>query len=271
VLRRLAAVLFVLACVNASVAAGVAYWYHGTSRLNSPVSGSAAKAKSEHIWLDRLQSQNPRVAEEAEWEVTRLGASALPELRAALQDPTSSAERIKAALRACALLGTTAASALPEITAHLRTADYAAEAAMALSVMGPDAYTPLTDALTSEDAAVRKEALRSLGKLQGRASLDPSFVVPPLLDALADRDPGVRAIATTYLGIIHKDPDAAVPALTEMLKDEDPEVRTAAATALGSFGAAANPALPALRRAQGDKDENVAREAGLALVKLQSR
>lgn len=263
--------LFVLACVTTGVAAGVAYWYQGTSRLKLPFSGSAPKASSEQSWLDRLQSQNSRIAEEAEWEVTRLGASAVPELRAALRDPNSSAERIKAALRACALLGTTADAALPEITAHLTTAPYAAEAALALSVMGPDAYTPLADALTSEDAAVRKEAVRSLGKLQGRASLDPSFVVPALLDALADRDAGVRAIATTYLGIIHKDADAAVPALTEMLKDEDPEVRTAAATALGSFGAAANPALPALRRAQGDKDENVAREAGLTIVKLQSR
>ncbi len=263
--------LFVLACVTTGVAAGVAYWYQGPGRLKSPLSGSAAKTTSELTWLDRLQSQNPRVAEEAEWEVTRLGASAVPALRAALQDPTSSSERIKAALRACALLGTMAAPALPEITARLRTADYAPEAAMALSVMGPDAYTPLADALTNEDPAVRKEAVRSLGKLQGRASLDPSFVVPSLLDALADRDAGVRAIATTYLGIIHKDPDAAVPALTEMLKDEDPEVRTAAASALGSFGEAANPALPALRRAQGDKDENVAREAGLTIVKLQSR
>ena len=265
--RRLAAVLLVLGCV----AAAVAYWYHRHGRLTTLLSGPAADTTASRNWLDRLQSQNPRMAEEAEWEVTRLGAAAVPELRAALQDPTSSPDRIKAALRACALLGTTAAPALSEVTAHLNTADYAAEAAMALSVMGSEAYTPLVDALTNQDPAVRKEALRSLGKLQGRASLDPSFVVPPLLDALADRDAGVRAIATTYLGIIHKDPEATVPALTEMLKDENPEVRTAAASALGSFGAAANPALPALRRAVADKDENVAREAGLTIVKLQAR
>lgn len=258
----------------ASVAGVVAFWYQRTGRLKPLFSGSVAKsttATPSHHWLDRLQSQNLRIAEEAEWEVTRLGAAAVPELRAALQDPNSSAARIKAALRACALLGTAAAPALPEVSARLNSADYAPEAALALSVMGPDAYTPLADALTNEDAEVRKEALRSLGKLQARASLDPSFVVPALLEALGDRDASVRAIATTYLGIIHKDPEAAVPALTEMLKDEDAEVRTAAATALGSFGAAANPAVPALRRAVGDKDENVAREAGLALVKLQSR
>lgn len=266
------AVLLVLPLlVLATVAGAGAYWYHRTGRLTVLFSGPAANITPPANWLERLQSQNPRMAEEAEWEVTRLGAAAIPELRSALQNPASPPHRVKAALRACALLGTAAAPVLPEITAHLNTSDYAAEAALALSLMGPDAYTPLTDALTNENAAVRKEAVRSLGKLHGRASLDPSFVIPALLDSLADRDAGVRAIATTYLGIIHKDPDASVPALTEMLKDEDPEVRTAAASALGSFGAAANPALPALRRAVGDKDENVAREAGLTIVKLQSR
>src|SRR5688572_11939934 len=157
--RRLAAVLLVLGCV----AAAVAYWYHRHGRLTTLLSGPAADTTASRNWLDRLQSQNPRMAEEAEWEVTRLGAAAVPELRAALQDPTSSPDRIKAALRACALLGTTAAPALSEVTAHLNTADYAAEAAMALSVMGSEAYTPLVDALTNQDPAVRKEALRSLG------------------------------------------------------------------------------------------------------------
>ena len=95
--------------------------------------------------------------------------------------------------------------------------------------MGPEAFTPLADALVSEEAEVRKEAIRSLGKLQQRAPLDPAQVVPPLLDALADRDPGVRAIAATYLGIIHHGGEDVVPALAEMLKDGDPEVRTAAA------------------------------------------
>lgn len=261
--------LLVLACVTAALA----FWDYRTGQIRRLLDGAAPSISSvpSENWLDRLRSQNPRAAEDAEREVMRLGAAALPDLRAALRDPASPPDRIKAALRACVLLGSVAAPALPEVAPHVTTVDYAAEAALALSVMGPDAYTPLADALTSDEPAVRKEAVRSLGKLQQRAPLDPSFVVPPLLDALADRDAGVRTIAVTYLGIIHQDPEAVVPALAEMLKDEDPEVRTAAATALGSFGAAATSALPALRRAVGDRDENVAREAGLTLVKLQSR
>lgn len=267
-LRRVLAVLLVLI----AVAAGAAAWAYRSGRL-PPFAFTTDKdetAPSDH-WIDRLSNQNPRIVERAEAEVKQRGAAALPELRATLQDPLAPKERKKAALRTCALLGTEAAPALLEVAAHLTIVEYTAEAALALSVMGPEAYTPLADALVSNESEVRKEALRSLGKLQQRAPLQPSIVVPHLLDALADRDATVRTIAATYLGILHEDAQAVVPALAEMLKDENPEVRTAAATALGEFGPAAEPALAALRKAQGDKDENVAREAGIAVVRLQAK
>lgn len=262
--RLLAALLLVIAI------AGAAIWY-AQPRVLKPILTGAVRPRPTETWLDRLGSQNPRVSSAAEAEVKQLGAGALPQVSAVLSDPAAPPERRKAALRACALLGTSASSVLPQVAAYLKSPDYAAEAALALSVMGPEAFTPLTDALSNPDAEVRKEAVRSLGKLQERAPLDADQVIPPLLDALADRDPGVRTIAATYLGIIHQHGEDVVPALVEMLKDESPEVRTAAATALGSFGAAATSALPALRRAAGDKNEDVAREAGLSLVKLQPR
>jgi HEAT repeat protein len=264
VARLLAALLLLVAV------AGAAMWFYQPQRLKPLLPDSILPASKE-TWLDRLGSQNLRVSAAAEAEVKQLGAGALTQVAAALNDPAAPPERRKAALRACALLGPSASPMLPQVAAHLKSPDYAAEAALALSVMGPEAFTPLADALTSPEPVVRKEALRSMGKLQQRAPLDVNHVIPPLLDALADRDPGVRTIAATYLGIIHQHGEEVVPALVEMLKDEHPEVRTAAATALGSFGAAASPALPALRKAVGDKDENVAREAGLSLVKLQSR
>ena len=264
--RRVLAVLVVLALI----AAGAAAWAYRSGRQLPFVIKHDETAKPEN-WLDRLCSQNPRVVEQAEAELQRLGAAAVPELRLALQDPLAPKERKKAALRACSLLGPAATPVLPDVAAHLMIVEYTAEAALALTVMGPEAYTPLADALVSTESEVRKEALRSLGKLQQRTPLDPSAVVPHLLDALADRDATVRTIAATYLGIIHENAEAVVPALMEMLKDENPEVRAAAATALGEFGPAGEPALTALRRAQGDKDENVAREAGIAVVKLQAK
>lgn len=255
--------LGVLILTIAAVAVGL--WYYRSAQI-PPFFASAGDSRE--TWLLRLSSANPKIAEEAEAEVRQLGAQAIPDIQKVLKDPAADAVMKKAALRACAVLGVLASPAMPDIVPYLGQPDYTAEAAMALSLIGSDAYAPLANALRSPHAEVRKEAARSLGKLQLRAPLDASDVVPALLEALSDPDAGVRQVACTYLGIIHEYPDAAVPALAEMLDDENVEVRAAAATALGSFGGFAQPALPALRRAQGDKDENVAREAGLALVRL---
>lgn len=261
---RLSSVLLVLAL--AAGAAGL--WYYRSGDLK-PMSGSEELVEDD--WLDNLRSQNPRVAEEAASHVTTLGVAALPEIEAALRDPAADPLRKKAALKACGLLGQLSRPALSDVAAHLPIPDYTTEAAVALSFMGRDAFPPLRDALTSDDPVVRRESLRSLGKLRERAPLDPRAVVPLLLEGIVDPDPGVRIVGATYLGIIHDEAAAAVPALVIALADGEAEVRTAAAEALGSFGAAAEPAVPALRKAAGDRDENVAREAGLALVKLQKQ
>jgi vesicle coat complex subunit len=129
----------------------------------------------------------------------------------------------------------------------------------------------LRDALGSEDPVVRRESLRSIGKLKERAPLDSRAVLPLLIDRAADPDPGVRTVAATYLGIIHEGGSEAVLALMQSLKDPEVDVRRAAAPALGSFGAEADQAVPALRKAAADADPDVAREAGVALVKLQPK
>jgi HEAT repeat protein len=200
-----------------------------------------------------------------------MGAAAVPDVLAVLRDPGADTGRKKAALKACGILGPIAKPAVSDVAAHLPIPDYTTEAAVALSFMGREAFPLLRDALNSDDPIVRRESLRSLGKLRERAPLDPRAVVPLLLEGLDDPEASVRAVAATYLGIIHEAPATTVPALVEMLADEDTEVRTAAAGALGSFGPAAESAIPALRKAAGDRDENVAREAGLALVKLQKQ
>lgn len=221
-------------------------------------------------WLEHLHSQNPKVAAEAARQLEGLGPGALPEIRAVLRDPVADVARTKAALKAIGLLGSRAAPAVVDVAGHLTDPELTEEAAVALSFIGREAYAPLRQAAKSDDPVVRREALRSLGKLRERAPLDSRAVVPLLLEGLADPEPGVRVVAAIYLGIIHEGGAAAVPALIETLQDEHPEVRAAAATALGSFESEARVAIPALRKAAGDKNEDVAREAGLALVKLQS-
>lgn len=263
VMARLSAAFLAVA-----LAAGVAGFYYRQSRL--PAVASEPSDVIGGNWLEHLHSQNPKLAREAIRRLQDLGASALPEIRTALKDPSSDPATKKAALKAAGLLGHAASTAVPDVAAHLSNPELTEEAAVALSFMGPGAYAPLREAASSSDPVVRREALRSLGKLHGRARLQSASVIPLLLHGLADSDRGVRAVSATYLGIIHENGASVVPALIETLQDEEPEVRAAAATALGSFEGYEETAVPALRKAAADSDENVAREAGLSIVKLQS-
>ena len=52
---------------------------------------------------------------------------------------------------------------------------------MALSFMGQGAFNPLRDALASADPALRREAIRSIGKLAARAPIDTREVTPLLI------------------------------------------------------------------------------------------
>jgi HEAT repeat protein len=132
--------------------------------------------------------------------------------------------------------------------------------------MGSPAVAPLRAAISADDPVVRREALRSLGKLRERASIDPQVVVPMLLDGLKDPDPSVRGVAVIYLGIVRDNPEKEVAGLMTALRDDTPAVREAAAVALSAYGAQAEPAVPALHKAESDPDDDVKREAGRALV-----
>jgi HEAT repeat protein len=251
------------------IAAAIAW--HSQYGMRMPFSAAArsVEGKPDAGWLDELHSQNPREAEQAASRVAQLGERALPVLRSTLRDEHADEKRKKAALRACVLLEQRAAPVIPEVAAQLPDPALTEEAAVALSFMGRAAFAPLRTALTSSNPVVRREAMRSIGKLRGRAPLDARAVVPVLVTGMTDEDHGVRAVAATYMGIIHEHPQVSVPALMAGLDDPDIEVRRASATALGSFGEAAAPAIPALRKAASDRDEDLAREAGLSLIKLQ--
>ena len=256
-------------CIVAGIA-GVWRYRQIREARSVPASPAAEPAKAE--WLTRLYSQNPREVEAASEEVRRLGAQALPAIQETLRDPQSEAQALKGALKACGLLGRVAAPAVADVADVLSEPGLTAEAAVALSHMGPESFRPLRAALSSGDPMVRRESLRSIGKLKERASLDSERVVPILVERMKDEDEGVRAVAATYLGIIHQDAAESIPALTAALEDADAEVRRSSAAALASFDAvSAAPALPALRKAARDENPDVAREAGRAIVKLEGR
>jgi HEAT repeat protein len=255
----------------ALLAAGAAWYSQGLNGLKLSFFSAGDETAGDGVrteWLEQLYSRNPREARTATQRVEKLGERSIPILRAALREDDR--ERRRAALQACVILEQTAAPLIPDVARQLRAGDVTEEAAMALSFMGPGAFGPLRDALTSADPALRREAIRSIGKLTSRAPLEARQVTPLLVTAMKDPADSVRAVAATYLGIIHDTAAAAVPALIAGLEDPSIEVRRASATALGSFGAEAEPAIPALRKARGDKDPDLAREAGRALIRVQS-
>jgi HEAT repeat protein len=243
---------------------GAAIWYYRTPEVRSVV----RVTRNDDRWIDDLQSRVPRDAQKAAAELEQRGTAALPLIRRILEDPGADPLRRKAALKACGILGARAAEAIPDVAALLPDNDYTPEAALALSFMGSAAVAPLREASRAEEPNVRREALRSLGKLRERASIDPQLVIPALLQALDDPDPSVRHVAVTYLGIVRDNPADEVAGLIRALGDEEADVREAAAVALGQYGALAEPAVPALRKAARDPDEQVQREAGRALVTI---
>ncbi len=189
-------------------------------------------------------------------------------IRRTLQDPARDPAHRKAALKAAALLGARAAEAIPDVADALHEPAYAPEAALALSFMGSAAVPTIREAIKSDEAVVRREALRSLAKLRERASIDPQIVVPVLLESASDPDASVRNVAVTYLGIVRDSPEKEVTGLIKALGDSDAPVRQAAAEALSAYGLLAEPATPALKKAASDPDDDVKREAGRTLVHL---
>ncbi len=107
---------------------------------------------------------------------------------------------------------------------------------------------------------MRRAAAEALGKIG-----DPQ-ALPALIEALKDKDSGVREVAA---GALREIGPQALPALIEALKDKDSEVRRAAAEALGKIGGPQ--ALPALTEALKDEVRWVRRAAVEALAAVLKR
>jgi HEAT repeat protein len=253
-----------LVALVAGVAATV--WYYRSAPTEPPV---AVVVRNDDRWLEDLQSRSPKDVERATAELEQRGTAALPAIRRALQDTAAEPARRKAALKAAAILGPRAVESIPEVAATLQDPQFSPEAGLALSFMGSPAVQTLRDALTSDEPVVRREALRALGKLRERASIDPQIVVPVLLTGAQDADASVRQVAVTYLGIVRDHPQEEVAGLIAALRDSDAQVRQAAALGLSSYGLDAESAIPALTKAStGDPDDDVKREAARALVHI---
>jgi len=121
-----------------------------------------------------------------------------------------------------------------------RKAKVRANAAMALfnpPNAAEGAVPDLIQALQDRDKGVRADVARALVQIGTPDAIKAvKDTVSVLIQALQDRDKGVRADATYVLGAIGESAKDAVPALTLAFQDLDPEVRQYAAEALMQIG-----------------------------------
>ena len=129
------------------------------------------------------------------------------------------------------------------------------QAAAALVAIGQRTVPPLLRSLKSASWIARRNAAWALGALDDRRA------GAPLIELLADPEPGVRAQAAWALGAL--DEPAAVSALVTALKDQSPRVRAQAAWALGAIDD--RRAVDALVQALSDNEGGVRAQVSWAL------
>lgn len=170
------------------------------------------------------------------------------------------------------------------------------QAAIALASMGTPAFEPLTNALQSSDAVVRRNAAWAIGELTNMATSERTDAVAPLISLLSDSDQWVRMASSRALGELRDERSGerlvaalddsaagvrqisawalgemkdqrAVEALSRVVvSDAQSEVRLTAAEALGEI--ANSKAISALTQALSDSDASVRAKATWALAEI---
>lgn len=232
-------------------------------RSPAPATGLTQQVKG---WVEALRDPQAPArwrAAAALWEIGPAAAAAAPALSAALLDSDPSVARA-------------AAEALKRITGG--AADVAKRRPSVGGQTGSSVPPALLAALEHGDGHAREEAATALGSLSS-----PKLAVPPLVHALQDAEPAVRAAAAASLVQIGaalaaaREPDATanrpvitglVAALAAALNDAAVVVRRRAARGLGQLGPAALGAIPRLIEALQDEDASVAHTAAFALESM---
>ena len=191
-MRRLLAWLVLL-----TAAAGAAAWYY---RGRADVVAGELDRRNDDRWLDDLQSRRPKDVERATAELEQRGTAAAAGHPAHAPGPVRRSGAAKGGAEGRGAFSAFARSrAVPDVAAALRHPTTRPRPALALSFMGSAAVPSCATRCTADEPVVRREALRSLGKLRERASIDPQIVVPLLLERAQGRrrhgSPGCRHLS----------------------------------------------------------------------------
>ena len=174
------------------------------------------------------------------------------------------------ACRAFKALGPTAKAAVPpliELLDNQEAGDFAAVgdfAAWSLAAIGPESVQPLIPALADGNPVVRARAADALGRIGPSAE----SAVGALVKCLKDSDSYTRTRAADALGEINRQPSFVVPAVVESLSDANAGVRFWAAESLGKFGARATIAITPLLDHLEDPSRDVILSVARALDKI---
>src|SRR5882672_3766538 len=101
---------FALVLIVGCGAAAFLYYERVTVAPAAPV----VQPADDDAWIDHLYHANPADVEAATRQVQQLGPRALPLIHQTFQDSAATTEHLKAALKACSILGPAAAPAIDE-------------------------------------------------------------------------------------------------------------------------------------------------------------
>jgi HEAT repeat protein len=198
--------------------------------------------------LVRALREEGKVGAEAQGALARLGAPAVPALRALLRDPDVPVRL--AALGVLRRMGPAADAAVPDLIDCLDDEETALDALVALAWMGERAVPALVAGLEARrPGPVRRKAMWGLCRLAPASRR----AVPEMLAGLTDAD--VQVWAATALGECPLERSAAAPLLAAC-QAADSQVRSAALVALAG-ATTVEERLPVLIRALLDEDYDV--------------
>ncbi|AFY52915.1 PBS lyase HEAT-like repeat protein [Rivularia sp. PCC 7116] len=112
----------------------------------------------------------------------------------------------------------------------------------------------------NEDSSIRFRAVQAFAqiyRIRYLYEIKPNPpLVPSLIKAIKDEDPGVRYKAMLIIAMMRNATKAAIPLLMEALNEKDERVRGAAALAFQYMGSDAKPAIPKIIAILQNKQEN---------------